>query len=140
MYNRTVTRWLIITAFLALRLAPGAQEAEQLKSAYTHLQQGNATQAVRECKAVLAANPLSAPAHMLLGQAYLSRGDIAMIAEAKAELQQALDLDAGLIWASTKKPRSNWNAVSKTVRIYRIFFHCSARWTGSSGIQRHRWN
>ena len=99
MYNRTVTRWLITTASLLLRLASGAQEAEQLKAAYTHLQQGDATQTVRECKAVLAANPRSAPAHMLLGQAYLSRGDIAMIGEAKAELQQALDLDASLIWA-----------------------------------------
>jgi tetratricopeptide (TPR) repeat protein len=90
---------LITTAALTLVLASGAQEVEQLKSAYTHLQQGDTTQTVRECKAVLAVNPRSAPAHLLLGQAYLTRGDIAMIAEAKAELQQALDLDAGLIWA-----------------------------------------
>jgi tetratricopeptide (TPR) repeat protein len=99
MYNRTVTRWLVTIASLALPIAVCCQEAEQLSSAYAHLQEGDAAKTIRECKSVLAANPRSAPAHMLLGQAYLSRGDIAMIAEAKAELQQALDLDAGLIWA-----------------------------------------
>jgi tetratricopeptide (TPR) repeat protein len=36
---------------------------------------------------------------MLLGQAYLAQGSAAMIAEAKAELQQALDLDPHLLWA-----------------------------------------
>ena len=36
---------------------------------------------------------------MLLGQAYLAQGSIAMLAEAKAELQQALDLDPNLLWA-----------------------------------------
>jgi tetratricopeptide (TPR) repeat protein len=103
MYNFTVARRLLTMVFLALVLEaplPAAeQEAAQLKSAYGHLQQGNAQQAISECKAVLSADPRSAPAHMLLGQAYLARGDIAMIAEAKAELQQALDLDPGLLWA-----------------------------------------
>lgn len=36
---------------------------------------------------------------MLLGQAYLAQGTIAVVAEAKAELQQALDLDPNLLWA-----------------------------------------
>src|SRR5690242_7225746 len=97
-YNRSVTRWALTIASVMLPFASGAQEAAELQSAFTHLQQGESAQTIRECKAVLAANPASAPAHMLLGQAYLARGDIAMIAEAKAELQQALDLDPGLIW------------------------------------------
>ncbi len=54
---------------------------------------------VHECKAVLAADPRSAPAHMLLGLACLAQGSIAMVAEAKAELQQALDIDPELLWA-----------------------------------------
>ncbi|HZL56912.1 MAG TPA: tetratricopeptide repeat protein, partial [Bryobacteraceae bacterium] len=41
----------------------------------------------------------SAPAHMLLGMAYIAQGSNAMIAEAKAELQQALDIDPQLLWA-----------------------------------------
>lgn len=77
----------------------GEQEAAQLRAAAAHLQQGNAQQVIGECKSVLASDPRSAPAHMLLGQAYLAQGSIAMIAEAKAELQQALDLDAHLLWA-----------------------------------------
>jgi tetratricopeptide (TPR) repeat protein len=99
------------TVFLALALArivplwgqtpaaAGEREAAQLRAAFEHLQQGNTQQAVGECKAVLASDPQSAPAHMLLGQVYLAQGSIAMIAEAKAELQQALDLDPNLLWS-----------------------------------------
>ena len=111
MYNLTVPRRLRTTVFLALALArinplsaqtpaaAGEQEAALLRAAAAHLQQGSAEQTIRECKGVLAADPRSVPAHMLLGQAYLAQGSIAMIAEAKAELQQALDLDPNLLWA-----------------------------------------
>ena len=51
------------------------------------------------CKGVLAADPRSAPAHMLLGLAYIGQGSTAKIADAKAELQQALDLDPELLMA-----------------------------------------
>jgi tetratricopeptide (TPR) repeat protein len=74
---------------------PGAQ----LGAAAEHLQQGKVEQAIRECKVVLATDPRSAPAHMLLGLAYLAQRSGAMIADAKAELQQALDLDPELLWA-----------------------------------------
>ena len=75
------------------------QQGAQLGVAAQHLQQGKAEQAIRECKAVLAADPRSAPAHMLLGLAYLAQRSSAMIADAKAELQQALDIDPELLWA-----------------------------------------
>jgi tetratricopeptide (TPR) repeat protein len=75
------------------------QQGAQLGVAAQHLQQGKTEQAIRECKAVLAADPRSAPAHMLLGLAYLAQRSNAMVAEAKAELQQALDLDPELLWA-----------------------------------------
>jgi tetratricopeptide (TPR) repeat protein len=74
-------------------------QGAQLGAAAEHLQQGKADQTIRECKGVLAADPRSAPAHMLLGLAYLAQRSIAMVAEAKAELQQALDLDPELLWA-----------------------------------------
>ena len=48
---------------------------------------------------MLAADPRSAPAHMLLGLAYVALGSTDRIADAKAELQQALDLDPELLWA-----------------------------------------
>jgi tetratricopeptide (TPR) repeat protein len=103
-YNLTVPRLLIPVALLASVMTwaqtaradlPGAR----LGAAAEHLQQGKAEQAIRECKGVLAADPRSAPAHMLLGLAYLAKGSTAMIADAKAELQQALDLDPELLLA-----------------------------------------
>jgi len=103
MYNLTVALRLVTMLFLLLVLEPavpaGEQDAARLQAAYERLQQGDARQAIRECKAVLSADPRSAPAHLLLGQAYLARGETAMVSEAKAELQQALDLDPSLIWA-----------------------------------------
>jgi tetratricopeptide (TPR) repeat protein len=108
-YNLTVPPRLATTLFLALALArplwgqtpaaAGEREAAQLRAAAEHLRQGKAEQAVRECRAALASDPRSAPAHMLLGQAYLAQGSTSMLAEAKAELQQALDLDPNLLWA-----------------------------------------
>ncbi len=52
-----------------------------------------------ELKQVVARDPRSGAAHLALGQAYLASGSIDLVSEAKAELQQALDLDSGLIWA-----------------------------------------
>jgi tetratricopeptide (TPR) repeat protein len=103
-YNPTVPRLQIAVVLFASvttwAQTPGAdQQAAQLGAAAAHLQQGKAEQAIRECKGVLAADPRSAPAHMLLGLAYRTQGSPAMIADAKAELQQALDLDPELLWA-----------------------------------------
>ena len=74
-------------------------QGAQLGAAAEHLQQGKAEQTIRECKGVLATDPRSAPAHMLLALAYIAQGSTAMVAEAKAELQQALDIDPELVWA-----------------------------------------
>ena len=103
-YNLTVPRLRIAVVLFASAMAwaqtPRATvEGAQLGVAAEHLQQGKAGQAIQECKGVLAANPRSAPAHMLLGMAYIAQGSSAMIADAKAELQQALDLDPQLLWA-----------------------------------------
>ncbi len=103
-YNLTVPR-LQIAVFLLASVMTWAQtpradlQGAQLGAAAEHLQQGKAEQTIRECKGVLAADPRSAPAHMLLGLAYLAQRSTAMIADAKAELQQALDLDPELLWA-----------------------------------------
>jgi tetratricopeptide (TPR) repeat protein len=85
---------------MARAQTPGPdQQGAQLGVAAQHLQQGKTDQAISECKGVLAADPRSAPAHMLLGLAYLAKGAAAMVGDAKAELQQALDLDPELLWA-----------------------------------------
>jgi tetratricopeptide (TPR) repeat protein len=78
---------------------PRADVQAQLSAAAEHLQQGRLEQAIRACKGVLAADPRSAPAHMLLGLAYVGQGSTDKIADAKAELQQALALDPELLMA-----------------------------------------
>ena len=102
-YNLTVPRLQIVVALLASAITwaqtPRADVQAQLNAAAEHLQQGRIEQTIRACKGVLAANPRSAPAHMLLGLAYIGQGSTAMIADAKAELQQALDLDPELLMA-----------------------------------------
>jgi len=74
-------------------------QGAQLGAAAEHLQQGKTEQAIRECRAVLATDPRSAPAHMLLALAYIATGSVDMVADAKAELQQTLDIDPELVWA-----------------------------------------
>ncbi len=77
----------------------GRQAHAHLQAGAAHLKRGEADAAVKECRAAVALNPQSAAAHMLLGQAYLAQRSVSMFAEAKAELQQALDLDPTLYWA-----------------------------------------
>jgi tetratricopeptide (TPR) repeat protein len=102
-YNLTVPRLLIAVLLASITAWAQTSRADlqgaQLGIAAQHLQERKTEQAIRECKAVLAADPRSAPAHMLLGLAYLAQRSNAMVAEAKAELQQALDLDPKLLWA-----------------------------------------
>jgi tetratricopeptide (TPR) repeat protein len=76
-----------------------AEAHERLKAGAGHLQQGETDQAVQDLKKALALDPKSAAGHLLLGQAYLALRSVSMIAEAKAELQQALDIDPTLLWA-----------------------------------------
>jgi tetratricopeptide (TPR) repeat protein len=89
--------------FLAAAVGGMAQTtgeaAAHLKAGAAFLQRGEAVQAVAELKAAIALQPDSAAGHMLLGQAYLAQRSLGLVAEAKAELQQALDIDPTLFWA-----------------------------------------
>jgi tetratricopeptide (TPR) repeat protein len=76
-----------------------AEALARMKTGSAFLQRGEVEAAVKELKAAVAAQPESGAAHMLLGQAYLAQRALSMIAEAKAEFQQALDLDPTLFWA-----------------------------------------
>jgi tetratricopeptide (TPR) repeat protein len=71
----------------------------RLKVCAASLQANQPQQAVLDCKQAVGLDTRSGPAHLLLGQAYLALRSASMIAEAKAELQQALDLDPDLVWA-----------------------------------------
>ena len=52
---------------------------------------------IAELKAILAANPKSAQAHMLLGLAYRTKGSTDLMGEAAGELRQAAEIDPTLI-------------------------------------------
>jgi tetratricopeptide (TPR) repeat protein len=99
MRSAEITVLLLASAMTWAQTPRADLHGAQLGAAAEHLQQGKGEQAIRECKVVLATDPRSAPAHMLLGLAYLAQRSGAMIADAKAELQQALDLDPELLWA-----------------------------------------
>ncbi len=70
-----------------------------LKTCSADLERNLAKEAVAACKTAVGLDPQSGAAHMLLGQAYLALRSVSMIAEAKAELQQALDISPDLVWA-----------------------------------------
>lgn len=83
--------------------------------------------AVRELKAILASDPASAQAHMLLGTAYRMLDRPELMGEARAELVQALALDAGLVPAR--------------FLLAHLYLHlgrpASARETLADGLARH---
>jgi tetratricopeptide (TPR) repeat protein len=112
-YNRDMLRPVITAALILilssrlLSMSAGPQSASNLESSGSQLlklgaellQRGQAEQAIRELKKGVALDPDSAAGHLLLGQAYLALRSLGMVAEAKAEFQQALSIDPGLIWA-----------------------------------------
>jgi len=117
----TVRGLMIAVVLLALSgasimaWAQSAQQGAQLGAAAEHLQQGKVEQAIRECKAALAADPRSAPAHMLLGLAHIAQGSTAMVAEAKAELQQAFDRATTTLQESMSEVREALARLDKTL-------------------------
>jgi len=105
-FRLSVALWLSIGALAdsnAFRQkSPGGAgdtDQERLKRGADLLQRGQIEQAVTELRKAIALDPQSGAGHLLLGQAYLAQRSVSTVAEAKAELQQALDLDPSLIWA-----------------------------------------
>ncbi|HWR53355.1 MAG TPA: tetratricopeptide repeat protein [Bryobacteraceae bacterium] len=90
---------ILLLGAAALTGQAPSPEQKHLESGSAHLDRGEVEPAVQEFKAAVALNPQNAAAHMLLGRAYVAQRSIGMIAEAKAEFQQALDLDPTLLWA-----------------------------------------
>jgi Tfp pilus assembly protein PilF len=78
----------------------GAQTIDQRLSkvaADVFSQAANADADIAELKAILAEDPKSAQAHMLLGIAYRTKGSSDLMGEAAGELRQAVDLDPSLM-------------------------------------------
>ena len=78
---------------LCLAQPPGAQFDRLIGEAAALMRRGQIDPAIGILNKALALDPRSAAGHLLLGQAYLAKSTPEFIAEAKAEFQQARDLD-----------------------------------------------
>jgi tetratricopeptide (TPR) repeat protein len=91
------------TTEAVVRIASGIQEAAPIRERLKRIQNGlfagtaNPDRAIKELKAILAVDPGSAEAHLLLGIAYRSAGSTELMGEAVAELRQALALNPGFV-------------------------------------------
>lgn len=78
-----------------------AQTAADLtRSAESHIRERRLDAAITDLNRAAGLDPRSAAVHLMLGQAYLAKGAAEFVAQAKAEFQQALDLDPNLVLAS----------------------------------------
>ncbi len=90
-----------IALLVYLAQAGSAPEyARLVNNAAKLLQENRPDSAIRELTRAAALEPRSPAVHLLLGQAYLGKGTPELVAEAKAEFQQARELDPELVMAS----------------------------------------
>jgi tetratricopeptide (TPR) repeat protein len=90
---------MLSSLFIFLWAQTSPRAMPQLKICADRVQSNQAEDAVKACKLAVGIDSNSGAAHMLLGQAYLAMRSAGMVAEAKAEFQQALDIDPSLVWA-----------------------------------------
>jgi len=89
--------WLLLSGAVASQNAPAPiRERIDRVGADLFSTAPHATEAIGELKSILAAEPGSAEAHMLLGLAYRIQGRTELLGEAVAELRQALALNPEL--------------------------------------------
>jgi tetratricopeptide (TPR) repeat protein len=108
--HRIIGRDVCVTLLLAVMTAGAAAGSQQAATAASTLEQRLARvradlfgasprldENIRELNAILAIDPRSAEAHLLLGIAHSALGKPEMVGEVKAEFQQALDLNPDLL-------------------------------------------
>jgi protein O-GlcNAc transferase len=76
------------------------EHARLVNNAAQLLRESRPDAAIRELTRAATLEPRSAAVHLLLGQAYLAKGMAEFVAQAKAEFQQARDLDLDQVLAS----------------------------------------
>jgi tetratricopeptide (TPR) repeat protein len=79
---------------------PPLESTSLIASAATHIREKRLDAAIRDLTRAAGLQPRSATIHLLLGQAYLAKGTPELVAQAKAEFQEARDLDASQVLAS----------------------------------------
>ncbi len=86
---------LAIAMLLMAQLSP-----DWIARAAGHIREKRFDAAIQELSQAARQEPRSSLVHLLLGQAYLSKGTAAFVAQAKAEFQEARDLDDTQVLAS----------------------------------------
>jgi predicted Zn-dependent protease len=92
------------TLFLFLlgltQAAPPSRFSQLIASATGHIREKRLDAAITELSQAAALQPRSGTVHLLLGQAYLGKGTPELVAQAKAEFQEARDLDPAQVLPS----------------------------------------
>lgn len=91
--------FLLAAALSMAQVAP-SEFSKLVASASSHILQRRLDSAIQDLTKAAALEPRSASVHLLLGQTYLAKGAAEFVAQAKAEFQQARDLDASQVLPS----------------------------------------
>ena len=83
-----------------VQTAPPSEYARLLNSAAANIREKRLDAAIQDLTRAAALQPRSAAVHLLLGQAYLGKGTPEFVAQAKAEFQEARDLDSSQVLPS----------------------------------------
>ena len=89
-----------LAATLSMAQVAPSEFSKLVASASSHIQQRRLDSAIQDLTKAAALEPRSASVHLLLGQTYLAKGAAEFVAQAKAEFQQARDLDPSQVLPS----------------------------------------
>jgi tetratricopeptide (TPR) repeat protein len=84
----------------AAQTGPLSEFSQLVASAAKHISEKRLDAAIHDLTRAAALQPRSATVHLMLGQAYLGKGTPELVAQAKAEFQEAQDLDASQVLPS----------------------------------------
>ena len=90
----------VVLLFYLAQAGPIPEYARLVNNAAKLIQENRPDPAIRDLTRAAALEPRSPAVHLLLGQAYLTKGTSQFVAQAKAEFQQARELDPEQVMAS----------------------------------------
>jgi tetratricopeptide (TPR) repeat protein len=90
----------LVALFCLAQAGPPLEYSQLVTSAANHIREKHLDAAIQDLTRAAALQPRSAAVHLLLGQAYLGKGTPGLVAQAKAEFQEARDLDPSQVLPS----------------------------------------
>jgi predicted Zn-dependent protease len=99
--DRSRAAWILLAASVwPLAAQPGAEYNRLLAEAGAQIRRNEPDAAIHALTRAVALDPAAPAGHLMLGQAYLAKASPEYVAQAKAEFQQARQLDANQTLAS----------------------------------------